>query len=474
MRKYDMIVIGGGSGGLVAAAEAAGLGAKTALIEKGKLGGDGLWSGCLPSKSLMRSAKILDASRKAEELGNKTTGKLRWESVQNRINRSIRGMSLQNDPDRFRELGVDVYHGAGHFQSPHEIRVGGIEVIHGKRIVIATGSYPVVPPVTGLTEENFLTVETAWQLEELPDSLLVIGGSPIDLELAQAFARLGSRVTVVETEPEILSQEDSELIPFIRRALKREGIRMITGARVVEVQAEEEKKRAVVKQGEKTFSLTVDGILAAAERKPNTDRLQLDRAGLRTEDGVISVNPRLQTSVPHIFAIGDVNGGAPFTHAAQTEGKAAVYNALLGLRGQVDDTDLPRVLFTDPEVFHLGWTEEEAREKAGEIRVFKTRLNQVDRFVTDRETEGLVKVITDRRGKILGAHAVGPDAGDWMQEAVFAKRHGHKFGDISRTVHPYPTRAGALQRLADLHRRETLSSSKGLSRLSRWLIRRLR
>jgi pyruvate/2-oxoglutarate dehydrogenase complex dihydrolipoamide dehydrogenase (E3) component len=458
MKKYDLVVIGGGAGGLVAAAGAASLGAKVALIDKDKLGGDCLWTGCIPTKSLIHSAKIVQAARKSKIFGLEQTGWPQFSIAKKRLNQSIATIQKHDDPERFRAMGIDVYHGYASFDSPHQIRMDDSELIYGKRIVIATGSRPFVPPIEGLQETGFLTNETALQLTEQPKSLLVVGSGPIGLEFAQSFARFGTKVTVVEMASGILMKEDSELVPYVKRALEQEGVTFHTGAKMVEVSLIEDLKEVIIEKDGQPIKLRVNEILMASGRKPNTDRLRLEKAGLNTDRGYISVNEHLQTRVPHIYAIGDVNGKFPFTHAAGYEGKIVVSNAVFGLKRKVDYSNLPWVTYTDPEVFHLGMTEQQARDKYGDIKVYKTELGEVDRFVADHETAGLVKIITDSKGRILGAHAVGSGAGDWMQEVVFAKQHGHKIGDISHVIHPYPTHAGAVQRTADLYWREKLFS----------------
>lgn len=456
MKRYDLIVIGGGAAGLVAAAGAAGLGAKTALADPNPLGGDCLWTGCVPTKSLIHSAKLVHSARMASSFGLDSAGKPDFSIAVKRLQEAIRRVQHHDDPERFRNMGIDLYENRAVFAGPHEIILDDSQRIWGKRIVIATGTRPLIPPIEGLEEAGYLTNETALSLNRLPSSLIVLGGGPIGLELAQSFARFGADVTVVEMAPEILGKEDLELIPYVKQGLEGDGIRIRTGAKVVRVLSTGADKEVVVEQGGTTDSLKAEAILVAAGRRPNTEGLGLEAAGVVVQRGAIPVNRRLQTNRSHIYAIGDVNGMMPFTHAAGYEGKTAVANAVLGLRQKVDYSHLPWVTFTDPELFHLGWTEEEARQQVSGVQVFKTELEQVDRFAAEGVAGGLVKVVTDRRGKILGAHAVGPGAGDWMQEMVFAKRYKHRIGSLSQVIHPYPTRAGALQTVADGYWRKKL------------------
>ena len=456
MKSYDLIVIGGGAGGLVVAAGAASLGAAVALIDKGQLGGDCLWTGCVPTKSLIHSVKILQAARQAKIFGMEMTGWPRFDVARDRLNQAIAAIQKHDAPERFTAMGIELYQGYGSFTGKHEVQIDEGEVLSGKRIVIATGSSPLVPPIKGLPETGFLTNETALQLTQQPKSLLVVGGWPIGLEFAQSFARFGTQVTVVEMAPDILIKEDQELVPYIRKELEVDGITFIMEAKVVEGALKDNHKEVSIEKDCNISKLQVAEILMSSGRKPNTDRLRLEKASLATERGYIPVNEQLQTKVPHIYAIGDVNGVFPFTHAAGYEGKTVVGNALFGLRRKVDYSNLPWVTYTDPEVFHLGLTEQEAREKHEPIEVYKTGLVDVDRFVADHETQGLIKIITDAKGYIIGAHAVGPGAGDFMQEVVFAKRYKHKIGAISQAIHPYPSHSGGVQQTADLYWRKKL------------------
>jgi len=467
VKKYDLIVLGGGSGGLTAAAGAASLGAAVALIHAGPLGGDCLWTGCVPTKSFIHSAKMIYQSQEATQFGLSFSGSPDFNVMQIRLQESIAQIGRHDDPDRFRQLGVDLFEGYGSFLSPHEITVDGNEQIYGKRIVIATGSSPHIPPIPGLEKVNYLTNENAIQLKDRPHSLLVIGGGPIGVEFAQSFARVGAEVTVIEQAPTILFREDEELVPYVVKALERENIRLMTNTVVSRVNGSHVH---VVQNGQES-QISVDRILVAVGRVPNTKRLNLENAGVRVAtNGSIEVNDHLQTNIPHIYAVGDVNGRYPFTHTAGYEGKITVSNALFGLKRKANYNNLPWVTYSDPELFHLGLTEKEAREKVANIQVYKAMLNEMDRFIIDRQREGMIKVITDRKGYIIGAHAVAEGAGEFMQEVVFAKHHGHKIGDLSHVIHPYPTKVGGVQQVADLYWREKLFGGQ----LSKWIKRYLK
>jgi pyruvate/2-oxoglutarate dehydrogenase complex dihydrolipoamide dehydrogenase (E3) component len=456
MIKYDLIVIGGGAGGLTVAAGTAGLGAKVALIDKGQLGGDCLWNGCVPTKSLIHSASIVHAARQANMFGMMITGRPAFSWARQRLNDAIADIQRHDDPERFKAMGIDVYNGYGSFISPHEVTIGGGETIWAKKVVISTGSRPAIPMIAGLQQSGYLTNETALQLEQIPESMAVVGGGPNGLEFAQSFARMGCKVTVIESDSSILMKEDLEMAPFVRRALERDGITFLIGATIMRIEGSTYQKEITYKQDDVQYKLVVEQILLATGRKPNTDHLNLQHAGIRTDHGYIIVDRYLRTSQSHIYAIGDVNGRFPFTHKAGYEGKLVVTNAVLGLRRKVDYSNMPWVTYTDPEVFHLGLTEEEAEQQKLNICIYRTPLDDVDRFVADRDTDGIIKIITTKNGKIIGAHAVGRGAGDFMQEVVFAKHYGHKIGAISHVIHPYPTHAASVQRTADLYWREAL------------------
>jgi pyruvate/2-oxoglutarate dehydrogenase complex dihydrolipoamide dehydrogenase (E3) component len=458
MKNYDLIVIGGGAGGLTVAAGAASLGAKVALIEKNKeLGGDCLHYGCVPSKALITAAKEVHYAYKAsQKFGLKIEGKVNIADAMRRVKEAIAHIQEHDSKERFEQLGVEIYEGKGSFKNTHQVQIDNKETIEGKRIVISTGSSPNIPPISGINEIDFLTNETIFDVQETPKRLLVVGGGPIGLEMAQSFARFGSEVSVVEAGPTIFGREDEELIPIILKKLEKE-LTIRFNALTKKVETKNNEKIVTIEQDGTSEQLVVDQILLSTGRKPNTDQLGLEKIGVQLERGHIVVNEYLQTTLPHIYAVGDTNGKFPFTHAAGMEGKVVVRNTVFGIKGRVNYDHVPWVTYTDPEVFHLGLTEKEAGEKYGEdIHVFKVNVNEVDRFVADREETGLLKVITDKKGIILGAHAVGKNAADWMQEIVFAKAHGHKIGDISNVIHPYPTHGAIVQQAADQYWRKKL------------------
>ncbi|WP_421379743.1 dihydrolipoyl dehydrogenase family protein [Bacillus salacetis] len=457
MKKFDLIVIGAGAGGLTVAAGAASLGATVALIEKNpELGGDCLHYGCVPSKALITSAKkVYQARKTAEEFGLDVEGEASIEQAMNRVKEAIAEIQHHDSKDRFRKLGVEIYRGKGRFVDPHVVQIDEGEKIRGKRVVISTGSRPNIPPIEGLKEAGFITNETIFDVKKPPKHLIVIGGGPIGLEMAQSFARFGSEVTIIEAHDMIFGKEDQDIQKRIFDQLKNE-LSFLLNAKVKRVETKDGKKSVMVEVEGKEVEIEGDEILLSAGRKPNTDQLNLEEIGVKSDRGVIKVNEYLQTSVSHIYAIGDTNGQFPFTHAAGMEGKMVVRNAVFGVKGKVNYDHVPWVTFTDPEVFHIGLTEEEAREKHSDVKVYSVSSKDVDRFVTDRDTTGFVKIITDKKGYILGAHAVGENAGDWMQEIVLAKTQNHKIGEISNVIHPYPTHGSIVSQAADQYWREKL------------------
>ncbi len=462
MKEFQVVVLGGGAGGLTVAAGAASLGASVAVIEKNKNpGGDCLHVGCVPSKALIDAARLIHvAGTAADEFGLNLEGKPDFQAVMDRVNASIADIQPHDSKERFQALGVTFYEGSARFADGHVIQINGPEQhnITGRRIIIATGSKPVIPDIPGLDRIPFYTNETIFSLSELPERIVTIGAGAVGLELSQALARLGARVTVIESDRTLLPHEDNEMVPLLEKALEKE-LTIRLGCIVKNVKEENGEKVLTIEQNGMTEEVAADALFVAAGRRPNIESLGLDQAGVATENGYVKVDRCMRTSRKHIYAVGDVTGKYMYTHAAGMEGKIAAGNAIFGLRRKARYDDVPWVIYTDPEIYHLGLTEEEARRIYGEsIQVYKVPASEVDRFITAREKDGLLKVITDRKGRILGAHAAGRDAGTWMQELVSAKHHNHKIGSISSIIHPYPTRTAILQQAADKYWRRKLFS----------------
>ena len=449
MELFDVVVIGGGTAGLVTASGCARLGRKVALIEREALGGDCLWTGCVPTKALVASAKLAHQMRHAAAFGlEPVEPRVTPRSVMESMREQRRRISHHDDPEKFRRLGIDVIEGKARLAGRNAVEVNG-RTLQAKDIVIATGARTAVPPIDGLQESGFLDHATFLAQDEFPSSVLILGGGYIGIEFAQIFARFGSRVTVVEMLDEIINKEDADVITRVREILAGEKIELLTGWAVKSVRGG--AVRVENKLGE-SREITVDKIFVASGRRGNTDDLGLEEAGVKIEKSWIVTDRFLQTSVPRIWACGDVHGGMQFTHAAAYEAVKLVRNMLFPGKSAVDYTDVPWALFTDPEVGHIGLTEKEAREKHGdEVQVYRVEMADVDRAVVDRASAGLIKLVCDTRGRILGAHVLCSNASTVIEEIVLARRKGMKVGDLAQRISSYPSLADGVQKAASLY-----------------------
>lgn len=462
--EFDVVAIGGGTAGLVTAAGVAGLGARAGLIERERLGGDCLWTGCVPSKALISSARLANGFRNAGAFGLPESAlTIDGGAVMSSV-RDVRAqIAPHDDPERFRAMGVDVIEGSGRFVSPHEVEVGDRR-IRARRFVIATGTRAAVPPIPGLEDAGYFTHADAFERTDLPRSLAVIGGGAIGVELAQSFQRLGADVTIIEMMDRLLIREEPELADRLTGLLENEGVRVITGQAVSRVERTGDGVRlhhaapgAPDEGGEPTF-VDADEVLVAVGRRPNTEDLGLEVAGVATDRGWVTVDDKLRTSQRHIFGAGDVTGGYMFTHVADHEARTIVQNALLPVRAKIDYTVIPWCTYTEPELAHVGLTEAEARERHGDsVSAHVYDLGGLDRAIAERAAEGCVKVIVDRSGRILGGHILGPSAGTMIAEIALAMKHGIKIGSLSALVHPYPTMSEGVRRVADTYRRSLLT-----------------
>lgn len=439
--KYDLIVIGGGSGGLVAAAGAAKLGARVALVEKNKLGGECLWTGCVPSKALIHSAKIAHSVETAHEYGlGKHKNKLNFPIVINRVQRVIKAIQPHDSPERFRKMGVDVIFGNPSFVDKHTLAVGK-KTLKARKFIIATGSRPYDLPIKGLKEAGYLTNETIFTHKIFPKTFLIIGGGPIGAEMAQAYARLGSNVYLFERGPHILSKEDPEASKVIERVFKREGITVLKNMDITKVNKKSGKKVIQYKQNGKNKNVIGDEILLAVGRAPNIEGLNLAGIGVEHDKRKVPVNQKMQTSVANIYAIGDVAGGYLFTHTASYEATIALRNALFPFSSRADYSVVPWATFTDPEVARVGVTEADVKEQGIEHYVLNKPFKDADRAQAEGETNGFAKIITDTKGRILGVTIVGANAGELLPEFVLAMKNNLKITDIVNAIHVYPTLA---------------------------------
>ena len=445
-KRFDtnMVVIGAGSGGLVAALIAATVKAKVTLIERHRMGGDCLNTGCVPSKSLLRSAKMLSYAARAKEFGFKNAHvEFDFADVMERVQRIIKKIEPHDSVERYTGLGVDCIMGDAKIVSPYQVRVGDTEIAT-RNILIATGGTPFVPPIPGLQEAGCLTSDTVWQLRRLPRRLAVLGGGPIGCELAQAFARFGSQVTQVERNPHLLMREDADVIELTQAQFAKEGIRVLTNCAAQRVEIVDGEKRLVCEseQGE-TVTVPFDEILVAVGRAPNTAGLGLADVGVTLDDrGAVEVDDYLRTNVPTIYACGDVTGRYQFTHTASHQAWYASVNSLFGpfKRFKVDYSVIPWTTFTDPEVARVGLNEQDAKRQGVAVEVTRFDLDDLDRALADEEGKGFVKVLTPPgKDRILGVTIVGHHAGELMAEFIFAMKWGLGLKKVMSTIHIYPT-----------------------------------
>jgi pyruvate/2-oxoglutarate dehydrogenase complex dihydrolipoamide dehydrogenase (E3) component len=459
--RYHLVVIGAGTAGLVTAAIASALGARVALVERGLMGGDCLNVGCVPSKSILAAAKGWQAAREAAERfgGPAVSGDGDFGAAMERMRRIRADISPVDGAPRFRdELGVDVYLGSARFVADDAVEVDGRR-LRFHRAVIATGGRARIPPIAGLADVGYLTNETVFSLTERPEHLAILGGGPIGCELAQAFARFGSRVTLLESGPRILPHDDPDAAEVIASALRRDGVDLLTNADVRSVSANGAGKTTIrVVHGGETREIAASYLLAAAGRAPNVEGLGLEAGGVERNDHGVAVDERMRTSNPRVYAIGDVASRFQFTHAADAQARMVVRNALFFGRGRAGDLVIPWCTYTAPELAHVGITADEAARRGAEVRTIAIPLADVDRAKTDGETEGFLRVhLKAGSDAILGATLVAPHAGEVISQVTQAMTAGIGLGKIGAAVFPYPTLAEALRRAADALNRDRLT-----------------
>ncbi len=456
-RKSDLVVIGGGPGGLVVASVAAQLGLKVILAEKSdRLGGDCLHHGCVPSKTLIRSARVAHLMRNGARYGLPSCETpVDLNPVADRIESVIADIQRHDDPERFRAYGCDVRFVPARFTGTHEIRIGD-EIVTAKRCVIATGSQPAAPPIPGLEEAGYDTNETIFGWRQLPPRLAVIGAGPVGVELAQAYARLGSRVTLVEQSDRVLPAADADIAACLAEVLADEGIRMHTGAEVTHVRRDGDCRQLFLADGS---TVECERILVAAGRQAAVFGLGLDVAGVEYTSRGITVDERLRTSQRHIHAVGDVCGPYPFTHMAEYQAGVVLANLLFRFPRKVDYRVVPRVTYTDPEVAQVGLSQHEADACGLKYDVARFSLEDIDRARTDTATRGLVKILI-ARGRIAGASLVGAHAGELIHELALAMRVKARARDITELVHAYPTYSQVHRRAINARYSQLLYSGK--------------
>ncbi len=454
---YNLVVIGGGTAGLVSAAGAAGLGAKVALIERSLMGGDCLNTGCVPSKALIRSGRAAHDIREAAQFGiHSEIQEIDFAAAMGRMRQVRAHISHHDSFERFKNLGIDVYMGSAQFINDRQIQVGD-QILDFKKAVIATGARARVPDLPGLQDVGYLTNENVFNLTELPKRLVCIGGGPIGCELAQAFHRLGAKVTLIHNSDHLLNREDPDAAAIVQDQFINEGIELILNAELTGVsQSTEGKVINYTVQGQ-TRQVHADAILLATGRQPNVDNLGLKEAGVRFKPQGVDVNDFLQTSNPRIFAAGDVCMRWQFTHAADFAARIVLQNALFMGRKKLSGLLMPWCTYTDPEVAHVGLYAHEAKAQNIAVDIYQKPFSEVDRALADGETEGFVKVITAKGSdRILGATVVARHAGDMLGELTLAMQHKIGLGKIASVIHPYPTQAEAIRHLGDQYNRTRL------------------
>ena len=478
--RYNLVVIGAGTAGLVTAAVAAALGAKVALIEKHLMGGDCLNVGCVPSKGVIRAARAWADLKRADEFGVHMPAGVKYDfaAAMARMRKLRARISPVDSAQRFKNLGVDVFIGEGRFTGSETVDVGG-KMLRFVKAAICTGARASIPPVPGLREAGYLTNETVFTLTDLPACLAVIGAGPIGCELAQAFARFGSRVYLVEAMHGILPNEDRDAAEIVLQSMLRDGVKLLCCGKDLGVARTEGGKRLTVDSHGQHYDVTVDAILVGAGRTPNVEGLGLETVGVAYDKIGVTVNDRLQTSNPNIFAAGDVCSRYKFTHAADAMAQIVIQNALfphpfgLGYAG-VESLIMPWVTFTEPEVAHVGLYEAEAKAKGIEVETFTFRLDEVDRAILDGEDEGFARVHV-RKGtdKILGATIVAAHAGDLINEFSVVMKAGKGLNTICGTIHPYPTQGEVVKKVANAWRKTTFTQGKKalLTKLFAWMRR---
>jgi pyruvate/2-oxoglutarate dehydrogenase complex dihydrolipoamide dehydrogenase (E3) component len=459
----DLCIIGAGSAGLAVAAGAAQMGAAVVLVERGLMGGDCLNFGCVPSKSLLAAARLADLARRGAALGiTSARPDVDFAAAADGVQQVISAIAPNDSVERFEGLGVRVLRREARFTSPSTIRAGEIE-IRPRRFVIATGSYPAVPAIPGIADVPYLTNETIFANRERPDHLIVIGGGPIGIEMAQAHRRLGALVTVLDVGP-VLPRDDPELVASLARHLAGEGIAIRPGVGIAAIERDGDTVVARLAGGER---IAGSHLLVAAGRRPSIEALDLPAAGIEATAQGITVDARLRTTNRRAFAIGDVAGGPQFTHVALYHAGIVIRNALFRLPAKVDYRALPWVTYTDPELAQVGLTEAAAGEDA---RVLRWPFSENDRAQTERDTEGLVKIVLSTNGRVLGASILGAGAGDLILPWALAIAQKLKIGALANLIVPYPTRGEASKRAAGCYYTPTLFSPR-TRRLVRFLAR---
>lgn len=458
--RYNLVVIGAGTAGLVTAAGAAGLGAKVALIERDLMGGDCLNVGCVPSKAIISAARVAATIRDANEFGIHTQGDatIDFAAVMQRMRKLRSEISTHDSAARFRELGIDVFLGPGQFTDSNTIQVGG-QSLRFKRAVIATGARAAKLPIEGLESVNALTNETLFSLTELPRRLTVIGGGPIGSEMAQSMARFGSDVTQIEKASQILAREDPDAAKIVQDSLRRDGVNLVLNANVIRFERRGDQRVTIYEQDGHQREAIADEILVGIGRTPNVQGMGLETVGVKFDLRTgVEVNDRLQTTNPMIYAAGDVASKYKFTHSADYMARIVIGNTLFKSRGKASSLVIPWSTYTSPELAHVGLLPDQAAQQGIEIDTYTQPLSGVDRAILEGTTNGFARVhVKKGTDKIVGATVVAENAGDLISEITMAMTHGLGLKKIGATIHPYPTQADVIRKLGDQYNKTRLT-----------------
>jgi len=461
---YDLCVIGGGAAGLTAAAGAATLGAKVALIEKKALGGDCLYSGCIPSKTLIHLAKRAALFKKNSPAPHDTAAQ-----ITAHLNKVIQQIAPHDSPERFKKLGVEVIFGQGAFINRNEFKIND-QIIRAKNFVLATGTSPFIPPIAGLEQTPYFTTETIFTTSEAFSHLIIVGAGPVGCELAQSYARLGAQVSLFSSTPNLLPHEDTDLSAVIQHQLVHEGITLYLNSTVEHICSTEQTiKLTFTDDSQQTRYLQGSHLLIATGRRANLTGLNLAAINLDIEKQQLSVDRRLRTSQKNIYACGDLVGPYHYTHMAEHQAGIVLKNALFHWPAKYEQRVVPHCTFTDPELASVGLNEHTAIKQGIKHRTYTFPFDQIDRALTDDNAVGFAKVICSPKGKLLGAHIVGPQAGELISEFVLALKQGLTLSAISNTIHIYPTLSQINRRVADQHLKSSLTPST--QKLLKWLFR---
>ncbi len=474
---YNVVVIGAGTAGLVTAAGTVGLGGRAALIEAKKMGGDCLNYGCVPSKALISSAKLIERIRHAKKMGlSEMEPSFRFEDVFARMRERRAKIEPHDSAERFEGLGVDVFQGRAKFVSPHEVEIDDGTRLKARNFVIATGTKALVLPIPGLDQVPYYTNETIFdEMPKAPKSILILGGGPIGCEFAQVMNRLGVEVKLVELLPRLLPRDDTDAGTLIATRFAEEGIEVLTGTKATSFEQRGELIVANVENDDgDQRALETEALLVATGRKANVDNLGLEEAGVDFDRRGIKVDATLTSSQPHILACGDVAGPYQFTHSADYQARIVVRNILIPwFKTKADYTWVPWVTYTDPEVAQCGLSEDEAKRKNVVYDVYRFDWDDLDRAITDSETTGFIKVLTvPGKDTIVGATVTGVHAGEVMHEVLVAAKHGIGLSKLSGTIHAYPTLSASVQRVADSYQKTKLTPM--VANIFRWIYKRRR